>query len=234
MGDSSDKKIKENKLFSIDLKKEVVQNVIPYKIPFTRLQKLFTDYSVKTVKCSEITIDYTPLMSQLEGSIIVNVYDNRLTNPRSKLLLHTAFPVGSSQYINISPGSTFAATQITDDIIIEIFCKDVEVKSGVSYGKIKSKCSFSTHNKATTGGVPMMSGEPALYYSRGDLLSAEDLASLTKEFNFVGPPLVMGRSYVIKGEGRICKQIGSKEVIKNPGDKYTRVPIYNENDGPIV
>lgn len=236
--ENSENKIKldDGKLFDVIMEKDVVQQIVPHRIKYSKFKRIFESSSSKnsTIRASEITIQYTPILDGVGGSIILNLYDLRHKNPRMKLLLHTSFSAGSGQFVNLCPNTVFFLNKMKDDIVLEVIEKDVEVEHGVAFGKIKARCSFIKHEKTTTGDTPMMAGVPGLLYTRGDLLHADQIEKLTRQYGFLGPPLVRGMNYVLEGIGANCRVIKSAQLTTAPGDTHTRRNIYEEEENPIV
>ncbi|DBA36841.1 TPA_asm: P3 [Zanthoxylum betacytorhabdovirus 3] len=233
--DDSVKRLKDGKMFSLKLKKEVIQKVNPKRIKWSNFKKIKETLFGKTVKLTSIYLNYAPLIPSIGGSIIVNLYDNRHTNPRHKLLLHTSFPANKNQYIDIHPNTVFDIKDEGDWVSVEIFCCDIELEPNAQYGTIKASCCFNAIGKSATGDCPTLQAVPALSYTRGDLLTSDQLESLTMKHGFVGPPLTDGRDYVISGVGSASNVMSHREIPKEDmKSKYKIQAGYEKNDEVYV
>ncbi|DBA36835.1 TPA_asm: P3 [Zanthoxylum betacytorhabdovirus 2] len=221
MDDKSMKRIKDGKLFSIKLKKEVIQRVNPRRVKWSNFKKIKETVLGKTIKLTSIHLNYSPLIPSIGGSIIINVYDNRHTNPRHKLLLHTSFPANKNQYIDLRPNTVFDIKDDADWIMLEMFSSDIELEPNAQYGTMRASCSFNAISKSATGDCPTLQAVPALSYTRGDLLNADQLETLTMKHGFVGPPMTEGRDYVISGVGTASSLLSDKDIkTTDPKSKY--------------
>nr|DBA36707.1 TPA_asm: P3 [Lycium betacytorhabdovirus 1] len=224
------KKLKDGKILSADLNKEIIQNIIPHKVQWSFFSSFLNSSNKnRTVRCDSLIISYAPYIQNISGSIIINLYDSRHENPRNRLLLHTSFPASEDQYIAIHPNVVYSGDNIEDSLMLEIFSKDLELKTSSTYAYIKVKCGFSSSSKRMKGDVPSLEGVPGLYYTRGDLLNAEEISKLTRQHGFVGPPLTSGNDYVIKGAGAVSK-IQKEFKADVTGSKYTQKRTYEDKN----
>ncbi|DBA36660.1 TPA_asm: P3 [Glycyrrhiza betacytorhabdovirus 1] len=227
-------KLKDGVLFSMELKNTTVKTIVPHKVKWKGIIDFVKSAKTKSIKCDDIIIQYRPYMDNLSGSIIINVYDTRSENPRARLRLHTSFPANSDQFIQINPNVAQGTKETSDILAVEILPLSLDVTEKTNFAHIQAKCKFICHSKKMSGGTPSLKGVPALNYTRGDLLSADQLATLTRKQSFVGPPLVDGRSYVIKGIGANCQVITGTTLEANEDPKYKTRDMYESSSEVIV
>ncbi|DBA36810.1 TPA_asm: P3 [Sophora betacytorhabdovirus 1] len=223
-------KLNDGKIFNMELKKQVIQNIVPHRVKWANLSRALNLNRAKSVRCESVIISYAPYMQNIAGSIVINLYDTRSENPRNKLLLHTSFPASGDQYIIMRPSIVYSLSGIEDTILLEVFSVGLELKNSSVYAHMKAKCTFASSTKRMKGDVPSLEAVPGLYYTRGDLLDAEEISKLTRQHGFIGPPLVQGASYVIHGAG--AKSQIKKDFVhnKNSGDKYNAREIYEDSE----
>ncbi|DBA36829.1 TPA_asm: P3 [Zanthoxylum betacytorhabdovirus 1] len=228
-GSNKKNRMPDGKLFNIKMKKEVIERVYPRRIRWSSIKKMKESLRGKSVRVTSVQFTYIPYISSVSGSVVLNIYDMRHTNPRMRLLLHTSFPASKNQYIDMAPNVVFDINEEKDALMIELFSNNVELENDVIYGILKAKCNFAAYTRHVTGDTPTLQAVPALAYTRGDLLTSDQLESLTMKHGFVGPPLSVGSDYVLQGIGATSKIIGSSEIRSHgASSKYSVQSGYKE------
>ncbi|DBA36770.1 TPA_asm: P3 [Phellodendron betacytorhabdovirus 1] len=227
-------KIKDNMLVNMEMRNEVIQNIVPHRVVWGDIKRMFENMTGKTIRSSKIVLEYVPYMQNVNGSIVVNLYDMRHQNPKNKLMLHTSFPASKNQYLVLAPNAVFSAKQVTNKILLEILTDNVDVINSANFGRLKVKCNYTSQARATTGGVPSLSGVPALTYTRGDLLNADQLETLVQKNGFIGPPLTQGRNYVLSSDETNCKVTSGKSLVEPTRSKYVQRPTYEDESYPLA
>ncbi|DBA36726.1 TPA_asm: P3 [Nitraria betacytorhabdovirus 1] len=168
----------------VELIKNSIQVIQPSAVPGIILRSFSTNISC--VQYSSMVVNYHPYMDDLEGTLVINLYDTRHEDPAKALLYHTAFPVSKDQKIIFKLNRVMGPDEKKDVLAIEIKNIGVLAKEGTNFGKIKVKPSWNIAKKGLTGSLGTCITMPPLAVIRGTDIAPSRIGSITKGMEYIG------------------------------------------------
>ncbi|DBA36776.1 TPA_asm: P3 [Populus betacytorhabdovirus 1] len=168
----------------VELEKNSIQVIQPTAVPGIFLRAFST--RISCVRYSTLTVEYHPYLNDLEGSIILNLYDTRHEDPSKALLYHTAFSVSRDQKIIFRPNRVMGPRERKDILALEIKSIGVLAKDGTNFGKIKVKPSWDLAKKGLTSSPGSYCAIPPLAIVRGVDIDPSRVGALTKGMDHIG------------------------------------------------